>query len=60
VRKDSQFKRLGLRPEDYTTPEQVVELLLRHPRLLQRPVIVRGDRAVIGRPKARVAEFLES
>ena len=58
VRKDSLFKKLGLHAEDYTTPEAVVALLLERPRLLQRPVIVRGDRAIIGRPKSRVAEFL--
>ena len=58
VRKDSLFKKLGLRAEDYTTPEAVVALLLERPRLLQRPVVVRGNRAIIGRPKSRVAEFL--
>jgi len=42
----------------------VIEVLLQYPRLLQRPVLVRGDRAIIGRPlgdlkaKDRVAEFL--
>jgi arsenate reductase len=60
VRKDSVFAKLGLREEDYTTPEAVVDLLVERPRLLQRPVIVRGDRAIIGRPKARVEEFLAS
>lgn len=59
VRKDSVFAKLGLRAEEYAAPEQVVELLLRHPRLLQRPILVRGDRAVIGRPRARVATFLQ-
>lgn len=33
-------------------------LLERYPRLLQRPVLVMGDRAIIGRPKTRVAAFL--
>ena len=41
-----------------------MEVLLKYPRLLQRPVLVRGDRAIIGRPlgdlkaKDRLAEFL--
>jgi hypothetical protein len=29
-----------------------------HPRLMQRPVFVKGERAIIGRPKDRVAAFL--
>jgi arsenate reductase len=58
VRKDSQFARLGLDEADYRTPEAVAELLARYPRLMQRPVLVAGDRAIIGRPKGRVAHFL--
>ena len=42
------------------TTEQVVERLLEQPRLMQRPVVVIGERAIIGRPKARVAEFLSA
>jgi arsenate reductase len=36
----------------------LADLLVEHPRLMQRPVLVRGDRAIIGRPKDRVASFL--
>lgn len=58
VRKDGYFKGLGLDASDYTTPDAVIDLLLEHPRLLQRPVLVRRDRAIIGRPKDRVEPFL--
>jgi len=58
VRKDGFFKDQGLDAADYTTPEAVADLLVEHPRLMQRPVLVRGDRAIIGRPKDRVAAFL--
>lgn len=58
VRKDAFFAEQGLDEADFTTPDAVVDLLVRHPRLLQRPVIVRGGRAIIGRPKDRVAPFL--
>ena len=58
VRKDGFFKDQGLDAEDYTTPETVADLLVTHPRLMQRPVLVRGDRAIIGRPMDRVAPFL--
>ena len=61
VRKDSQFKKLELDPEDYVgNAEAVVELLSERKALMQRPVIVKGNRAIIGRPKDRVGEFLNS
>ena len=34
VRKDAFFRKLGLSAEDYTTPEQVADLLVEHPRLM--------------------------
>ncbi|MFI5428048.1 arsenate reductase family protein [Aeromicrobium sp. UC242_57] len=58
VRKDGFFKGLDLDAADYTSPEAVADLLVEHPRLMQRPVLVRGERAIIGRPKDRVAPFL--
>jgi arsenate reductase len=58
VRKDGFFKGLGLDPDDHTTPEAVADLLVEHPRLMQRPVLMRDGRAIIGRPKDRVAAFL--
>ena len=60
VRKDPFFDSLDLKAADYTTREAVIELLLEHPRLMQRPVLVKGNRAIIGRPKDRVPRFLES
>ena len=56
---DKRFVDLGLRPEDYRSAEQVIELLLVHPELMQRPVVVTGERAVIARPGDRVVELLD-
>ncbi|HKY14344.1 MAG TPA: ArsC/Spx/MgsR family protein [Microthrixaceae bacterium] len=58
VRKDSYFTDQGFDAGDYTTPEAVADLIAAHPRLLQRPVIVRDGKAIIGRPKDRVEPFL--
>ncbi|HEX2704528.1 MAG TPA: ArsC/Spx/MgsR family protein [Candidatus Lustribacter sp.] len=58
VRRDPYFAGLGLTDADVATREQVVAVLAEHPRLMQRPVLVRGSRAIIGRPKDRVAAFL--
>ena len=59
VRKDSMFKKKELDPEDYVdNPQAVVEILLKHKQLLQRPVLVRDGKAIIGRPKQRIIDFL--
>ena len=61
VRKDSLFKKLGLDPATFSgNPEAVVDILVKHKQLLQRPLLVRGNRAIIGRPKARIIAFLSS
>ncbi len=58
IRRDSLFKKLELTDDDVATKDQIIERLLSHKMLLQRPIVVRGDRAIVGRPKARVQEFL--
>lgn len=59
VRKDKRFKELGLDEADYQTREQVIDLLLEHPELMQRPVVFRGERAIIARPSDKVLELLD-
>jgi len=54
VRKDKRFEELKLKPEDYTTKEKVVALLLKHPELMQRPIVIRGNRAIIARPPEKL------
>ena len=65
VRKDAQFAKLGLNEVDYVDDvDAVVEVLNKYHRLLQRPILVGLDKAIIGRPfegvmaKTRVAEML--
>jgi arsenate reductase len=55
---DAAFTSLGLDPADFTTAEAVIGLLLEHPEVMQRPVVVKGDRAIIARPPERVEELL--
>lgn len=59
VRKDKRFAELGLSETDYTTKDAVIDLLLEHPELMQRPVVFKGDDALICRPSDKVLAFLE-
>ena len=60
VRKDSLFAKLGLNAADYVEAGPVIELLVQRPALLQRPIVVAGKRAIVGRPKERIRELLTS
>lgn len=58
VRRDNLWKKLGLTDADAATVDQVVDLLVAHKQLLQRPLLVTDRTAIIGRPKERVRELL--
>ena len=58
VRKDRRFEGLQLKPADYVSAEDVVALLLKYPELVQRPIVVKGDKAVIARPPERMLPLL--
>lgn len=60
VRRDATFERLGLTDEEVATEEQIADVLAANPVLLQRPLIIKGGVAIIGRPKDRVEPFLAS
>lgn len=53
------FKELGLSLEDDRGREGWLAVLEEHPRLLERPIIVMGDKAIVGRPPERVLELLK-
>ena len=51
------YKELGLADDKFTDSE-LIALMVEHPDLLQRPIVERGDRAVLGRPTENVKELL--
>ena len=51
------YKELGLADRNLSDAE-LIALMAEHPDLLQRPIVERGDRAVLGRPTANVKELL--
>jgi len=58
VRKDKHFEELGLDADAYTDRESAIALLLEHPKLMQRPVVSDGRRALIARPPEAVRDLL--
>jgi len=60
VRRDSLFKKLELTDDDVRTVDQIVQTILDNKMIMQRPLVVTKDKAIIGRPKDRVSELLSS
>ena len=51
------YKALNLKTGEISDDE-LIDLMITHPDLMQRPIVVRGDRAVLGRPPEKVCELL--
>ena len=57
-RGEDEYKSSGLSLE--SSDEDVLDAMAAHPRLIERPIVVRGDRAVLGRPPENVLDLLDS
>ena len=55
--KEPVFKTLKLAERDLTDAE-IVDLMLQHPDLIQRPIVEVGARAILARPAERIREIL--
>jgi len=54
---ESIYRELELSKKDLSDDE-IISLMVAHPDLMQRPIVERGDRAVLGRPTENVKELL--
>lgn len=55
--KEAEYKDLQLK-DPALSDEAIIEAISRHPRLLERPIVVHSGRAVIGRPPENVLDLL--
>lgn len=58
VRRDSLFKKLELSDDDVQTVDQIVATIVANKMIMQRPLVVTDDTAIIGRPKERIRTLL--
>ena len=54
---ESIYRELGLGKSEFTDDE-IISLMVEHPDLIQRPIVERGNRAVLGRPVENVKALL--
>jgi len=56
--KEAIYKELGLK--DVEDEEKLIEAMAEHPKLIERPIVIKDGKAAIGRPIEKVIELLES
>ena len=54
---ESIYRELGLGKKEFSD-EKIISLMVKYPDLLQRPIVERGNRAVLGRPTENVKALL--
>ena len=55
---ESIYRELGLAQKELSDDE-IISLMVKHPDLIQRPIVERGDAAVLGRPTENVNALLK-
>ena len=57
-KEENDFKILNLSDEDLENKELIINAIINNPKILQRPIVVNKNKAIIGRPPEKILEIL--
>lgn len=55
--KEDDYKELGLAKKNLSEDE-LIDMMVKHPDLIQRPIVEKGERAILARPAETVKQLL--
>jgi arsenate reductase len=54
-KKEKNYKELGL---ENSSENELIKNMIEHPNLMERPIIINGNKAVVGRPTEKILDVL--
>ena len=54
--KETIYRELGLK--EVTDDDALIAAMAKHPKLIERPIVIHGDKAVVARPAEKIAEIV--